>query len=147
MKPKDEVINQAKANLAKVEEARKKKGKLPISQDEYEELVFLATGNKVEVAPIEPYNSDRSFFHLKNAPCHLSYSGGTLDGVFSHPDYAPYYQFVSDEGQEIYFQGGEEFTGTKYYKDYEMTKLYLVARVGTTLDMAIANYSLTSACL
>jgi hypothetical protein len=149
MKPKDEVIKQAQAKLEKVDALWKKRGGgCPFRQDDYDELKFLATGFKIVESPIEPYESNRSFFHLKDVPCGLFINGTAENGKFSHEDYAPFYTFERQDGSKIYFRGGASFKGKLEYMNYQPTQLYLYTKeLPTSLEVLLASGSLTSSCL
>jgi hypothetical protein len=148
MKPKDEVIKQAQAKLEKVEAIRAKKGRLPISHDDYDELMFIVTGEKRVKSPIEPYDSNRSFFHLKEVPCTLKSGKNTEEGLFTHEDYALFYELKRADGSAIYLRGGASFKGEMTYEEWKPKHLYLWAtEAPTTRELIIANGSLTSSCL
>jgi hypothetical protein len=148
MKPKDEVIKQAQAKLEKVEAIRAKKGRLPISQDDYDELMFIVTGEKRVESPIEPYNSNRSFFHLKEIPCTLTCGGKVETGLFTHEDYALFYEFKRADNSIVYFRGGPSFRGTMKYVNWKPNHLRLTTNEApSTRELIIANGSLTCSCL
>lgn len=133
-----------------IEQASKrlKERKSSLLSDEIKELKFIVNSNKTETSPREPLFSNRSFFHLKDFPCSLSIDGQSLEGKFTHEDYTLFYEFKSDDGQLLYFEGGEEFEGEMIYENYKPFHLILSAKYPlTNKDIIIANNSLTNSML
>jgi len=129
---------------AEIKEAKDRLERGDYSKEEHLHLRFIATGHKNEYSPKEPFYSNRSFFHLKNISCLLTVNSKTEEGVFTHEDYASYYEFVKKDGSVIYFSGGEEFLGKLVYENYEPFKLILSAECPSNKTIIIANGSLTS---
>jgi hypothetical protein len=150
MKPKDEVIAQARVKLEKINSLRKEFSKLPrgMTEEDYNDLVFIATGEKETESPIEPYDSNRSFFHLKEIPCTLTCGGKVETGLFTHEDYALFYEFKRADGSVMYFRGGPSFRGKMEYVNWKPNHLRLTTNEApSTRELIIANGSLTSSSL
>ena len=136
MKPNDSLISEAKKALQ--DSSRK------LSTAEKEHLIFVATGRKITNSPAEPFESNRSFFHLSNIPCVLN---KTISGVFTHEDYSPFYKLVASD-LIVYFSCPWLFRGTIEYENWTPKVLNLrTSEIPCSISVAIANPSLTSACI
>jgi hypothetical protein len=153
MKPSPQQIEQARKKLELYDS-----GKGVISHSEAEHLRYLVTGKKVEISPREPFWSNRSFFHLKNIACILSLQLNSSrpdctalqmqKGVFNHDDYASFYSFTPENGEPMFFEGGQKFSGILTYENYEPISLALhVGELPSSKEVIVANKSLTAACL
>lgn len=135
MKFSFEQIKEAKEKLANPEK---------LSFKERLWLHFIATGSRLEESPnVDDCSSNYSFFHIKEIPCELRIKGSeeTINGIFSHEDYSPFY-IVKTAEKTYYFKGGTNINGCIKWGNYLPIDLALT--VGSVYEKYLleAGYSL-----